>query len=389
MSTTGSGGRVRIGIYVDPVAPISVVSANIKLARLMGADDIWLGDHTRAMLPASVWDPAFNPMARVVPNLDAYLDPTIVIARYARRRGPRIGTSVTDPFRRSAADMARAWMSLHHVTGGNAVLGIGAGERENTVPYGIDFDRPVARLDDLLGAVRAAWSSGADSVTHRGRFHDWHQATFALPPLRGSTPPIWVAAQGPRASTVAGRWGDGWINTHYGLDTWTAGAAAVIKGAESVGRDPETITRSLLVAGVIVSTSELLEQAVRQPVLVAAALALPASSWAKAGVVHPLGPDYGGPPDYEPELLTDEVMALATKMMTSDLFSVLMPCGSAEGVAAHLEEFVRRGVNHIIVINLAPAAGLRIGADSLREQRRLLGLLKRMRPGTFRAEMRP
>lgn len=378
-----SRDRVRVGLYVDPVAPLGVVRANIALNRALGADDLWFGDHTRAMLPGQIWDPHTNPMARVIPNLDAFYDPTTIIARYGRPHGPAMGTSVTDPFRRSAADLARAWMSLHHTTGGKAILGIGAGEIENTVPYGIPYERPVARLEDTLAALRAAWATPGEQIDHEGPFHRWRRATFALPRLRGTAPPIWVAAQGPRACRAAGRYGDGWINTHYGLERWQTGARSVIDGAVDAGRDPQELVRSLLVAAVIAPDRDVLAKAVQLPIFVAAAIALPAEGWSRAGAEHPLGDGYRGPQDYEPELVTDEVMALATKQMTPELFSGLMPCGSAEEIAAYLEAFTRRGVDHVVIINLAPIAGLKVGAASVREQRRLVHLLKELRPGRF------
>ncbi len=374
--------RVRVGCYVDPVAPISVVRANIALARALGADDIWIGDHTRAMLPALVWDAQRNPMARLVPNLDAYYDPTALIARYAKR-GLMIGTAVTDALRRSPADMARAWMTLHHVTKGNAILGIGAGEVENTVPYGIAYEKPVARLEDMLAGLQAAWSNDGQPISHRGPFHEWNDASFAIPRLKGTIPPVWVAAQGPRAARAAGRYGDGWMHVHYGHDAWQHSARDVIAGARAAGRDEQRLTRSLVMAGIVVSSRAVLARAVRAPVLVAAALALPASGWARGGVEHPLGSDYRGPQDYQPHRITPEVMRRATAMMTPELFKNLMPAGSATDVADYLHSFVEHGVNHVVLINLAPAAGIAIGVDSLREQRRLIKALKAMRAGRF------
>lgn len=379
-------GRVGVGLYVDPVAPLRAVRANIALNRALGADDLWFGDHTRAMLPGQIWDPRTNPMARVIPNLDAFYDPTTIIARYGRGRGPAMGTSVTDPFRRSAADLARAWMSLHHTTGGKAILGIGAGEIENTVPYGVPYEQPVSRLEDTLEALRAAWAEPGAQIDHTGAFHRWERATFAVPRVKGTAPPIWVAAQGPRACRAAGRFGDGWIHTHYGLETWQSSATSVIEGAVAAGRDPQQLVRSLLLASVIVSDERILSEAVELPIFVAAAVALPADGWSRAGAEHPLGPGYRGPQDYEPELVTDEVMALATKQMDPDLFRTLMPCGTATDIAAHLEPFIRSGVDHVVIINLAPIAGVKVGADSLREQRRLVRILKSIQPGRFDPE---
>jgi phthiodiolone/phenolphthiodiolone dimycocerosates ketoreductase len=374
--------RVRVGCYVDPVAPTAAVRANIAVSRLLGADDIWMGDHTRAMLPKLVWDPKKNPMARITPNLDAYYDPTAMIARYG---GPRLtmGTSVMDALRRSPADMARAWMTLHHITKGHAILGIGAGEIENTVPYGLPFDKPVGRLEDMLVGLRAAWSNDGQPISHSGQFHDWNHASFAIPRLHGTTPPVWVAAQGPRASRLAGGHGDGWIHVHYGVDAWKDSAREVIAGATAAGRDEQQLVRSLLMAGIVVSSPEALARTVKSPVLVAAALALPASGWERGGAQHPLGPGYRGPQDYDPDVITPDVLRQATAMMTPELFSALMPVGSAVEVLNYLRGFIDQGVNHVVLINLAPAAGLAIGADSLREQRRLIAALKRLTPGKF------
>jgi phthiodiolone/phenolphthiodiolone dimycocerosates ketoreductase len=378
---TAGRQRVGVGLYVDPVAPLLGVAAGIRLAQALRADDVWLGDHTRAMLPGSVWDPATNPLARLVPNLDAYFDPTAVIARYAGRFGPRIGTSVTDSIRRTPADLARAWLTLHHVTGGKAVLGIGSGEQENTVPYGQSTARSVTRLDDTLAAIRAAWGSEGKPLSHDGPFHRWEHATFAVPPRRGTFPPIWVAAQGPNACRTAGRYGDGWINVHHGLPAWRAAAAHVAEGAVEAGRNPEAMERSLVIAGVLARDRRSLEQACATPVMRAAVLALPAADWALAGAAHPLGDDWAGYSGYDPAQLTDDVLAEAGRRLGPEVLSRLMPSGTGAEVARYLGGFVGAGLTHVIIINLMPACGLRLGAESLVELRRLVRLLKAMRPG--------
>lgn len=177
-------------------------------------------------LPAAAWDPATNPLALMVPDLDAYFDPAAVMTRHAGKGGMTMGTCVADSVRRTPQDLARAWLSMHHITNGHAILGIGSREAENTVPYGLPLRKPVARLQDVLGALRAAWAAGSQPLTHHGAFQDGNHATFALPSWRDSYPPVWVAAQGPRGAGIAGRYGDGWIHIHESFDQWEAGWAA-------------------------------------------------------------------------------------------------------------------------------------------------------------------
>jgi phthiodiolone/phenolphthiodiolone dimycocerosates ketoreductase len=142
--------RVRVGLFFEPLAPFATVAANIRLARTSGADDIWFADHTKSLLPSVAWDAKANPMAKLVPDLDAYFDSSAIVARYAGARGLVAGTSVTDAIRRTPADLARFWLSMPHMSKGRVILGIGSGEAENIVPYGLTLEKSVSRLDDAL-----------------------------------------------------------------------------------------------------------------------------------------------------------------------------------------------------------------------------------------------
>jgi phthiodiolone/phenolphthiodiolone dimycocerosates ketoreductase len=67
----------------------------------------------------------------------------------------RLGVAVTDTGRRNPAVTAQAVASLHLLTRGRAVLGIGTGERESNAPYGVDWSKPVARFEEALATIRA------------------------------------------------------------------------------------------------------------------------------------------------------------------------------------------------------------------------------------------
>ncbi|MDT5051610.1 MAG: phthiodiolone/phenolphthiodiolone dimycocerosates ketoreductase [Mycobacterium sp.] len=378
--------RLEVGWYVETLAPLTVVSVQMQLGRMLGADAFWFGDHVAHAIPDALWDPKMTPMARFIPSLDAWFDPTVLIARYGRRWRRPMGVSVTDPFRRSAADLARAWLSLHHTSGGRVVLGIGAGERMNLDPVGESFTRPVARLEDTLSAIRAVWSSGGGQVTHSGPFHRWENAAF-LPPYRGSTPPIWVAAEGPRACEVAGRWGDGWISYTPQLKLWQAADNRVAEGAEAAGRDPIAIDRSLFVMTVLANTAEELHRACSSPFVQMVPLAMPARAWCAAGLQHPLGEGPGGTGDLDPAVFEGSRWAELRRLITPEVVQQLVPCGSAESVAEQLADFVDNGVSHMVVTNLAlmgggSSSGTAAIPRSLAEQYKLIRLLKRMCPKT-------
>jgi len=372
-----AGQRVRVGCYVEPITPLWSMRANIAMSRAMGADDIWFGDHAKSMFPASAWRADISPMARLIPSLDAYLDPTVAIARSVGRLGPRMGTAVTDSVRRTPADLARVWMSLHHLSRGRAVLGIGSGEHENTVPFGLELEPRVGRLEDTLIAIRAAWESQGRPITHSGKFHRWTDATFALPTLRGTTPPIWVAGQGPRASRIAGRHGDGWLFIlNAGTATWEEAAAQVVVGAQQAGRDADTMTRSVMFAPMLARDSKAADELARQPMVHAMVLTLPGQSWTAAGATHPLGVDFAGFSELDPAVFEAGQLAEHGRGITQDLLRALVPFGTADEVYDHLTPLIDQGVNHILLYSGASAVKPALAAGHMAEQRRLMAKLK-------------
>jgi phthiodiolone/phenolphthiodiolone dimycocerosates ketoreductase len=81
--------------------------------------------------------PKCSGIARLVPDADAFLEPWTTLGSLAgRHRFSRtgFGTCVTDAGRRNPAVTAQAAATLHLMTRGRAILGIGTGEREGNEP---------------------------------------------------------------------------------------------------------------------------------------------------------------------------------------------------------------------------------------------------------------
>jgi phthiodiolone/phenolphthiodiolone dimycocerosates ketoreductase len=191
-------------------------------------------------------------------------------------------------------------------------------------------------------AIRAAWSSSGEPLTHSGKFHQWNDAIFALPKRRGTTPPIWVAAQGPRACRVAGQHGDGWIFIAYsGFDAWLASTKQVVAGAEAAGRNPDSLVRSVFVAPLLVRNQSSAEEMARQPMVQASALIYPGKVWAAAGATHPLGADFAGVSEFDPVELQSERLARHGKQITAELIRKLFLFGTACDPAANFASIAR------------------------------------------------
>ncbi len=125
---------------------------------------------------------------------------------------------------------AKSFATLDHLSGGRAVLGVGAGHVEAEFDaLGVDFDARGRLLDETLEAVRGAFDDRY--VSHSGEAFSYSDVGVGPAPVREL--PIWVGGSGRAAWRRAGRLGDGYVPMgnpvgQYGeiIDTMQAAAAA-------------------------------------------------------------------------------------------------------------------------------------------------------------------
>jgi coenzyme F420-dependent glucose-6-phosphate dehydrogenase len=163
-----------------------------------------------------------------------------------RTRRVLLGTSVTTPtFRLHPSVVAQAAATLALLSGGRFFLGVGSGESLNEVPAtGIrwpGFRERAERLREAVELMRRLWRE--QFVTFEGRYFRTYKATLYDRPAEGV--PLYLAATGPKAAELAGRYGDGFICTSG--KAWELYREqllpAVERGAREAGRDPAAIER--------------------------------------------------------------------------------------------------------------------------------------------------
>ena len=201
------------------------------------------------------WDHLTHPTAAGRWMADGW---TVLAAAAEATTTIRLGPLVAAAAIRTPVTLARAAATLHDVSGGRSVLGLGAGNPRDAVADRDESLSPgelFARLAEVVRGLRAVWSG---ETSYRGT----HVAfagleTTPLAPGTTSPPPLVLAAHGPRAIDLAAREADGW-NTFGGLSVAGKGAdelwallreqqASVTAACERVGRDPSTLRRSALV----------------------------------------------------------------------------------------------------------------------------------------------
>ncbi len=231
-------GTLRFGLslsqhYLDWPA----LMQQAELAEACGFDYLWVFDHF-----VSLRDGVDGP------TLEAWM----LLAAFAPlTRTIRLGTLVSGNTYRHPSLLAKQVVSLDHLSGGRAVLGIGAGwhEGEHRM-YGFPFPpagERVARLGEALAVIDALMRQ--ERTTYHGRYYHLDEAPFQPKPLQQPRVPILVGGQGSRLLRLVARHADIWDADAAPTDP--AESAVPAKVAEldgycrAIGRDPATLRRSI------------------------------------------------------------------------------------------------------------------------------------------------
>jgi phthiodiolone/phenolphthiodiolone dimycocerosates ketoreductase len=269
-----------------------------------------------------------------------------------------LGTGVTDIIRRTPPDVARTVVTLSLATQGRVVLGLGAGERLNTVPYGLDFGKQVSRLEEALHIIRLLWGLPGP-VSFQGRFWTLDRAVLDIDPYQGVAPPIWLGSHGPRMLRLAGRYADGWLPSYPMEAAEYAERLAVVRSAAvEAGRDPASITAGYHAYVLPAEDHETSHRMLAAPLAGAMSLVASAANWQRSGRRHPLGDDFQGLRDYVPEWYSAEQLATAVAAYHPDVFHDQVAHGTAADLASFFEPFVEAGLEHLVVSNVGLLAGI-------------------------------
>jgi len=144
----------------------------------------------------------------------------------------KLGHFVTNPGTREPTVLASAYATLHDLTDGRMVMGIGRGDSARRYigqqPVKVaEFERACAMIRDFMN----------------GREVTWNEKELQLKWVRPELPqiPMWVAGYGPKALAVAGRVADGVIIqlADPEIIQWIMSTARA--AAEEAGRDPAAL----------------------------------------------------------------------------------------------------------------------------------------------------
>jgi phthiodiolone/phenolphthiodiolone dimycocerosates ketoreductase len=338
-------------------SPTALVRGNYLTAVASRIDSLWLPDHLNSLLPRAIATPQYLGAAKLIPKIDASLEPWTMLGHLAARNRVgrlRMGVGVTDAGRRNPAVTAQAAATLHLLTRGRAILGIGTGEREGNQPYGVDWTKPVARFEEAIATIRALWDSGGDLVSRDSPHFPLHNAIFDLPPYRGTWPEIWIAAHGPRMLRATGRYADGWLPGFPQRPHEYRQRLEVVRSAASdAGRDPMSITPAAWLFVMTGCTRDDVEEALNSDIAKSFALNASAKMWARHGVQHPLGEDFSGAQDLIPQTIDENTVLSYTAQVPVSLMKEAFLTGTPDDVIEQAAHWRDHGVRYIVLCKIS------------------------------------
>ena len=338
-------------------SPTALVRASHLTAVASRIDSLFVVDHLNSLMPRAIATPQHFGAAKLIPKIDAHLEPWTMLGHLAARNRLarlRLGVGVTDAGRRNPAVTAQAAATLHLLTRGRAILGIGTGEREGNQPYGVDWTKPVARFEEAIATIRALWDSGGQLVTRDSPYFPLHNAVFDLPPYHGTWPEIWIAAHGPRMLRATGRYADAWYPgfTQRPQD-YEQRLEVVRTAASDAGRDPMSITPAVWLFVLTGRTRDDVEEALNSDIAKSFALNVSAEIWARHGVQHPLGETFSGAQDLIPQTLDEQTVLSYTAQVPVSLLKEAILTGTPGDVIDQAAQWRDHGVRYIVIANLS------------------------------------
>ncbi|GIE95423.1 LLM class F420-dependent oxidoreductase [Paractinoplanes rishiriensis] len=291
--------------------------------------------------------------------------PTIMGYLAARTERVEIGSAILPIYSRTPALLAQTAAGLDAVSGGRAILGLGAsGPQVIEGWHGVPYDRPIARTREIIEICRAAWRR--EVLEHDGLY------PLPLPAGRGTglgkplklltrpvrdRIPVYVAALGDRNVRMTAELADGWLPFLYA----PAHAAGVWGEALAAGREkrPAELAPLEVVAGGLLAIGDDVEglRDLARPMI---ALYVGGMGARGRNFYHDLVSRYGyaAEADKIQELYLSGRKAEAAAAVPADLLEQTSLIGTESYVRDRVAAFAESGAT---VLNVTP-----VGDDPLR-----------------------
>jgi alkanesulfonate monooxygenase SsuD/methylene tetrahydromethanopterin reductase-like flavin-dependent oxidoreductase (luciferase family) len=272
--------------------------------------------------------------------------PATVASMRTKRVG--IGTGVVGIWSRSAVTMALQAATLHQLSGGRLLLGLGVQARGYVQGWhGQTYRQPITAMRDFIAILRAAFSG--ELVSYEGEVFSVRNFHLDME-LPQPPPKIYVAANGPRMIELAGEVADGIVGWFQSLEyVRDVTMPALRRGAERAGRSLDDFDTTVGFPAVVTRDDSGVELAKGQVMMYASALgSAPAylESARAAGF------------SAEAEAIGERVRAGdlrgAVEQVSDEMAAAMVMAGSVERVRERIERYRAAGLNAVHLLPSPP-----------------------------------
>ncbi len=285
--------------------------------------------------------------------------------------GLHLMTNVAIAFPRNPIHLAHQANDHQLLSGGRFILGLGTQVRPQIEKrFGAHFDNPVARMTEMIAALRAifeAWNSGG-RLNFRGEYfrHTLMTPAFSPGPNPYGPPPIYVGALGPKLTRATAEHADGLLVMPFSSKRFLHHNTmpAVRDGLRASGRQPDDFA---VVPEIIVSTGDTDADRERADAGTRQLLAFYRSIPAYRPVLAAHGWE-----DLQPELNAMSKQGCWQEMgglIDDEMVHTMAACGSPADVAAHIRDRVD-GISDTVCLYQPAPIGLSTLAAIMDELRR-------------------
>lgn len=231
----------RTGVTADPAWMIAFA----RHAEAVGFESIYVAEHV--VVPAGfATDYPYSGTGTFPLPIDCPLPDPLALLAFLAGVTERIvlATGILVLPAHEPLTLAKRLATIDVLSGGRMRLGIGVGwMREEIESVGVDFDTRGARTDELIDAMRTAWTD--PEPTFHGRFFSFDRAVSRPHPAQAGGIPIHVGGHSAPAARRAGRVGDGFQPLGLDGDALADRLATMRSAALAAGRDADRIELSL------------------------------------------------------------------------------------------------------------------------------------------------
>lgn len=284
-----------------------------------------------------------------VSNEKFFHDMYIVSAIVAQHTNSvKIGTFVVDPYSHHPALTAMSVATLDKISGGRALLGIGAGGTGFPV-MGISRNKPAVAIKEAVEIIRALWRG--ETVNYQGEVIKCNRGKLNI--NTRSDIPIVIASRGNMVLKTAGEVADSVMIATYSEPTGIRHAISMVEvGAQKAGRKMDEITFISRVDACISTDRRTAYDAVKPMIGVFLWTSYPDREF-----VHRVGLTV--PPKIEAIIAKRDYNLIATSahMIPDEFVDKFCWAGTAEDVACNVADVVKLGIKNITFLPHTPEGG--------------------------------